>query len=360
MAAEYRERRKQLARLLERRALEALIVSSPANIRYLCGFTGSQGVLLALSDGQGTLFTDPRYQTQASRETDCRVRVVRGPLLKALLELARRRDLRRLGFESERLTVAEHEQLRQGLWLGASLEPEARLVENLRMVKSAAEIEAIRRSMLIASQAFERTVASARPGVLEIELAAELEYQMKRLGAERAAFDSIVLSGERTALPHGLPGPNRLAADQLLLIDAGAVGEGYSSDMTRMAFLGEPGREVKRVYRAVLEAQEAGLSAVRPGVRAEAVDAAARRVLRGHGLEKAFLHSTGHGLGLEIHEPPRLGRRERTRLVEGMTLTVEPGVYIEGFGGIRIEDTIVVTSDGCQVLTPASKELLVL
>lgn len=228
------------------------------------------------------------------------------------------------------------------------------------MVKSAAEVEAIRQSMLIASEAFQRTVASARPGVLEIELAAELEYQMRRLGAEKAAFDSIVLSGERTAQPHGLPGANRLAADQLLLIDAGAVRDGYSSDMTRMAFLGEPGRKVKQLYRAVREAQEAGLAAVRPGVTAGAVDAAARRVLRAHGCQKAFLHSTGHGLGLEIHEPPRLGRRERTRLVEGMTLTVEPGVYIEGFGGIRIEDTVVVTSNGCQVLTPASKELLLL
>jgi Xaa-Pro aminopeptidase len=360
LTAEYRERRKRLGCLLEGRGLDALIVSSLTNIRYLCGFTGSSGVLFVLPDGEGTLWTDPRYQTQAARESDCRVRVVRGPLLKAVLGLARRRDLGRLGFESDRLTVAEYEQLREGLWLGASLEPEAGLVEKLRMVKSAAEVEAIRRSMLIASEAFQRTVASARPGVLEIELAAELEYQMRRLGAEKAAFDSIVLSGERTAQPHGLPGANRLAADQLLLIDAGAVRDGYSSDMTRMAFLGEPGRKVKQLYRAVREAQEAGVAAVRPGVTAGAVDAAARRVLRAHGCQKAFLHSTGHGLGLEIHEPPRLGRRERTRLVEGMTLTVEPGVYIEGFGGIRIEDTVVVTSNGCQVLTPASKELLLL
>jgi Xaa-Pro aminopeptidase len=200
----------------------------------------------------------------------------------------------------------------------------------------------------------------ARPGVSEADLAAEFEYQMRLLGAQKTAFDTIVAAGTRTALPHAQPTANRLGNNQLLLVDVGASQDGYASDMTRMAFLGKPGAKVKRVYRAVLEAQVAALDAVRPGVHAEQVDRAARRVLRAVGLDKAFVHSTGHGLGLEIHEPPRIGRRDRTLLAPGMAITVEPGVYLEGFGGVRIEDTVVVTESGCRVLTPTSKELLLL
>jgi Xaa-Pro aminopeptidase len=242
----------------------------------------------------------------------------------------------------------------------ASLEPVKGWIEELRMVKSPAEIARIRRSVETNSRAFEQAVARIRPGMSERDLAAELEYRMRRLGAEKPAFETIVAAGVRSALPHAQPTAARLQSGGLVLVDMGAIVDGYSSDMTRMLFLGVPAAKVKRVYRAVLEAQLAAIATVRAGASTAAVDRVARRVLRGYGLDRAFVHSTGHGLGLEIHEPPRLGKRDKGRLEAGMAITIEPGVYLEGFGGIRIEDTVVVTEAGCEILTPTSKELRVI
>ncbi len=356
-ANEFRERRRRLAGQLGERKLDAFVVSWLPNIRYLTGFTGSNGLLL-LSPGDAILFTDPRYGIQASQEAACRVRVARGSLHLAAMKAAQRRKFRRIGFEAARLTYEAFETIRGSLPLGASAEPVSGLVENQRMVKSAAEIALIRRSVLTNSKAFERAMRKVRPGMREAELAAEIEYQMRLLGADKAAFETIVTAGPRTALPHGQPTSNTLTNNQLLLVDMGASQEGYASDMTRMACLGRPGRKAKALYSAVLEAQLAAIAAVRPGVPAGRVDRAARQILRGKGFDKEFVHSTGHGLGLEIHEPPRIGRRVSTPLAAGMAITIEPGAYIEGFGGVRIEDTVVVTASGCEVLTPTSKELL--
>ncbi len=352
-------RRIRLVTQLGRRRLDALIVSAGPNIRYLTGFTGSNGLLL-LGPAGALLFTDPRYEIQAAQESDCRVRVVRGSLFPALMKVAARKKFRRLGFEKGRLPYESYEALKESLPLGASLHPLAGIVEMERMVKSEREIALIRRSVLTNSRAFEIVLSRVRPGLRESGLAAELEYQMRLLGAEKPAFDTIVASGPRTAWPHAQPTSNALETNQLLLIDMGATQDGYASDMTRMAFLGRPVRRIRRLYEAVLEAQLAAIAAVRAGIRAEQVDRAARRVLRASQLEKAFVHSTGHGLGLEIHEPPRIGKREKTRLAAGMVITIEPGVYLEGWGGIRIEDTVVVTPSGCDVLTPTPKQLFVL
>lgn len=190
----------------------------------------------------------------------------------------------------------------------------------------------------------------------ESELAAEIDYQNRRLGAEAPAFDTIVATGERAALPHAHPGATRISPG-MLLIDMGAFRDGYASDMTRMVHVGPAPTKYKRAYKVVLEAQLGAVAAVKPGVTTNAVDRAARTTLKRHGLEKEFVHSTGHGLGLEIHELPRIGRRDKTKLEAGMAITIEPGVYIEGWGGIRIEDTVLVTATGCEVLTPTSKEL---
>jgi len=196
--------------------------------------------------------------------------------------------------------------------------------------------------------------------VREAEIAAELEFQMRRFGAEKASFETIVAAGARTALPHAEPTGEKLGSDQLLLIDMGATRAGYCSDMTRMLFTGTPGQKTRALYAAVLKAQLAAIDAVREGVTGGQVDRAARSVLRREGLEKAFVHSTGHGLGLEIHEPPRLGRKDQTKLRAGMVVTIEPGAYVEGSGGVRIEDTVLVTRNGCEVLTPTTKELALL
>jgi len=226
------------------------------------------------------------------------------------------------------------------------------------MVKSTAEIELIRRAVSITSQAFDRCLRLVRPGISELDLAAELDHRMRKLGAERPAFETIVASGLRAALPHASPTAKVLASNELLLVDMGAVRGGYCGDMTRTVFVGRPGARFRRLYGAVLEAQLAAVATVREGVAAGSVDRAARRALKAHGLDGAFVHACGHGLGLEIHEQPRLGRGERSRLKAGMAITIEPGVYLQEFGGIRIEDTVVVTRNGCEILTPTSKELL--
>jgi Xaa-Pro aminopeptidase len=230
-------------------------------------------------------------------------------------------------------------------------------IERHRMIKSAAEIALIRRAVETNSAAFEQATRHARAGMRESDLAAELDYRMRRRGAESQAFETIVAAGARSALPHARPTAARLAAGDLVIVDMGAFQDGYASDMTRMLHVGPAGAKAKRLYQAVLEAQQAALAAVRPGVTAAHVDGVARRVLKARKLDRAFVHSTGHGLGLEIHEPPRVGKREKTRLEAGMAITIEPGVYLEGFGGVRIEDTVVVTRSGCEVLTPTAKEL---
>ncbi|HTR36840.1 MAG TPA: Xaa-Pro peptidase family protein [Bryobacteraceae bacterium] len=340
--------------------IDALLVSAPPNVRYLSGFTGDNGLLLATPDSL-TLFTDPRFTIQASEECACDVKIVtKGPLDQSALALAARKRRKRIGFEAGRLLFDVYQRMQAALPSGFTLKPVGAVIDKLRMVKSEDEIARIRRSVLTNSKAFDKTVRSIRPGVSESDIAAELEYQMRRFGAEKAAFETIVAIGQRSALPHAQPTARKLGNDELLLIDMGACQQGYMSDMTRVLFAGQPSRRVRRMYNAVLKAQLAGLDAVRPGVTAAHVDRAARRVLEAEGLGKEFVHSTGHGLGLEIHEGPRLGRRDKTRLQPGMVITIEPGAYIRDFGGVRIEDTALVTANGCEVLTPTSKELMLL
>ncbi len=339
--------------------IDALVVSALPNVRYLTGFTGSNGLVI-LWPGGSILFTDPRYTIQAASESACTVKIVRQHLPLEAAHFIKRKQWKRIGFEKTRLTFEGYQILKDELPMGASLKPVAAAIEALRAIKSPEEIAKIRRSVVLNSRAFEATAKSVKAGVSEAEVAAELEYQMRRRGAQHPAFETIVASGERTALPHAQPTGRKLANNELLLIDMGASLDGYASDMTRMLFLGRPGTQVRSMYRAVLEAQLAAIDSVREGVTAQNVDRAARRVLKEHGLDKAFVHSTGHGLGLEIHESPRIGKKDDTPLKAGMAITIEPGVYLEGTGGIRIEDTVVVTENGCEVLTPTPKELMLL
>jgi Xaa-Pro aminopeptidase len=358
-SSEFELRRQTVADGLAARKLDALLVSFSPNLRYLSGFTGSNGALLVLP-GKSILFTDPRYTIQASQEVTCRVRIATGPLLLDVATAIQRLGVRRIGYEPARMTCDVFEALKSRLPLKASLEAAPGWIEDLRLVKSAEEIARIRRSVATNSRAFEQVAARVRPGMKEQDLAAELEYRMRRLGAEKPSFETIVAGGSRSALPHAQPTSAPLRTGGLVVVDMGAIQDGYCSDMTRMLFLGKPGAKVKHAYRAVLEAQLAALDAVRAGVSTARVDAAARHVLKGYSLDRAFIHSTGHGLGLEIHEPPRIGKRDKARLQAGMAITIEPGVYLEGFGGIRIEDTVIVTERGCEILTPTTKELRVI
>jgi Xaa-Pro aminopeptidase len=352
----YEERRQRVAAALPERKLDCLLVAFSPNLRYLTGFTGSNGALLILA-GRSILFTDPRYRTQAAQESTCKIRIAKGALVLDLVAILGKLGVKRIGYEPARMTCDTFESIKSRLPLRASLEPVNGWIEELRMVKSAAELALIRRSVETNSRAFEQTVARVKPGMRERDLASELEYRMRRLGAEKPSFETIVASGVRSALPHAQPTAARFTPGDLVVVDMGAFQEGYASDMTRMLSVGAPSAKAKRLYRAVLEAQLAAIDAVRPGVSTVSVDRAARRVLAGYGLERCFIHSTGHGLGLEIHEPPRLGKRDRRRLSPGMAITIEPGAYIEGFAGVRIEDTVVVTDRGCEILTPTPKDL---
>lgn len=356
LAEELKQRRLRVANELAERNLDALIISFGPNIRYLTGFTGSSALVLVARD-ETILFTDPRYRIQAAQEVSCKVSVASGTLTAQLLVVLRKRNLRRVGFEPARMSYEEHEFLKSRLPLRTTIEPLSGLIEQYRMIKSQHEISLVRDSVQANSQAFERALGRFRLGMRETDLAAELEYQIRRCGAERAAFDTIVAAGTRSALPHAQPGDARIGANSLVLVDMGGSRRGYASDMTRMLFTGHAGKKIKQIYRAVLEAQHAAIASVRPGVKAMDVDRAARRILSAEKLDGAFVHSTGHGLGLHIHEPPRLGKKEKMPLQEGMAITIEPGVYLQELGGIRIEDTVVVTRNGCEVLTPTPKEL---
>ena len=346
---------------------DALLVTHLPNIRYLCGFTGSAAILL-VENSRATLFTDSRYTLQARQEVHNASTVIAPHgLLGALGDaLKARRGTIRLAFSPAQLTVAQKDALQIAggsrlRWLAA---PD--LIERLRAVKDAEELALMRQSARLISDVWTDAVRNVKPAISELAVAADIERSMKLRGASGPSFETIVASGPRSAWPHARPTPKLLRKNELVVLDQGAILRDYCSDMTRTVFLGRSSvgaragvrNKARSLYDAVLEAQAAAIAAIRPGVSAASVDAAARKVFKRLGLDRYFTHSTGHGLGLEIHEMPRLGRAEKTLLVEGMVVTVEPGVYIERLGGIRIEDEVLVTSRGAEVLTSASRDFL--
>ena len=357
-----------LRRKLTRAGLPGLLVTYPPDIRYLCGFTGSNAAL-AVTRRAARLFTDGRYTAQAAAEVKAaRVEIVStAPAVSAVQWLAAQpgvgtMGLETAGFDPARTTVADlgrwkaalPSRLRRGF-----LAPlPAPFVEPLRGVKDEEELAVMKEAALMGCKLFDHILAVLEPGLSEIEVAAELEHQARLLGAEGMSFETIVASGERSAYPHGHATQAALPRRGFLTLDFGIIHKGYCSDMTRSVFFGKPNLKERKAYSAVLEAQEAAVAAVISGVSAGDVDEAARGVLRREGLAEAFSHSTGHGVGLEIHEQPRIGAGQATRLQAGMVVTIEPGIYLPGEFGIRIEDMVQVTRTGGQVLTPAPKALI--
>lgn len=354
-SGQYGARQQRLRAQLEARGLAALVVSHPLNIFYLTGFRGSAGVL-ALRISGGILWVDPRYTLQAHQDArGVEVREDRHGLLQAAARWLKGKRVRSAGYEDAHLTSRALGALRKTAGAGTRLAPAGDLVEELRFVKDENEIARIRDAGRVTVEAFEEVLPEIRPGVKESDLAAELEYRMRRKGAEGAAFETIVASGPRGAYPHARATGKLLQKCELVILDLGAILGGYAADMTRTLYLDKPDKRVRSLYNAVLEAQRQGVEALRPGVAAGRVDAAARRVLRQRSLSRYFTHSTGHGVGLEVHEKPRVARGEKTRLEPGCVVTVEPGIYLQDFGGIRIEDTVHVGADGPEILTPAPK-----
>ncbi|HWP35050.1 MAG TPA: Xaa-Pro peptidase family protein [Thermodesulfobacteriota bacterium] len=359
-----RARLARAAGIVTARGLDALLVTSLENLRYLSGFTGSDGALLVTADGQGRFLTDARYETQAAQETrDVTIAVYRRKL-EGIADAVRGAGVARVGFEAAALSYEAAESLRRLLagpesgGGGVALEPvPAEALWPLRMRKEPEELERMRRAIAIAAEALAHTLELAREGVRELDLALELEFAMRRRGAERIAFDTIVASGIRSALPHGRASEKKLAAGEFLTIDYGACYQGYHSDETWTGVLGEATPEQRRVFAVVKEAHDAGIAAVRPGVRASEVDAAARRVIEAAGYGRQFGHGTGHGIGLAVHEAPAVNATSPVVLEPGMVITVEPGIYLPGWGGVRLEDMVLVTETGAEVLTRTPKEL---
>ncbi|MGH9344149.1 MAG: M24 family metallopeptidase [Terriglobia bacterium] len=349
-------RQRRLRAQLDTRGLPFLVVTKPANVFYLTGFRGSAGVVV-FGPSDAMLLVDPRYTIQAAEQArGAEVKEVTVGLFHAAGRRLQKLRARRIGFEDAHLTVGEFRRLRKEGPPDAAWKPAGGVIEDLRVVKDDHEIEQVRSACRLTSEAFEEVLPQVRPGVLERDLASELDFRMRRKGADGTAFETIVASGPRAALPHARPLAKPLKAGELVIFDLGAILGGYAADMTRTVYLGVPGKRVRFIYQAVLEAQQEAIRALHPGMKAGKVDAAARRGLAAKKLDKFFTHSTGHGVGIEIHERPSIGKREQSSISAGSIVTVEPGIYIEGFGGIRIEDTVLVGAAGVEILTPAAKD----
>jgi Xaa-Pro aminopeptidase len=353
----FQGRRKNLREALERHKVDALVVTHLPNVRYLCGFTGSAGVLLATP--RPVFFTDGRYAEQAAAQVKgVRIVIVKGGALAAVAATCVKLGIKRLAIESDHLTVAQSDGFKPALGKGIKVTGLAGTVEGLRAIKDADEIELVRNAVELSSKLFRPLLRSMRAGVAETAVAAKLEYMARTAGAAGMSFETIVASGERSALAHGVASGAKLPATGFVVLDYGVVLDGYCSDMTRTVHLGKAPDEARAIYDAVLDAQLAAISVVRPGVTTGEVDRVARHELKRAKLDRFFTHSTGHGVGLEIHEFPRLAAGNDAVLRPGMVVTVEPGVYLPGKCGVRIEDMLLVTERGYEVLTPVSKKVI--
>jgi Xaa-Pro aminopeptidase len=361
---DHRTRQQRLQNSLSPHRLDTLLVTHPPNLRYLCGFTGSSGALL-LTATKRVFITDGRYTEQARVEVrSAQIVIARQGLLPAAAawlsahQKKGRRAPSKIGIEGEHMTVASRSLLAGILPSSIRLRSAPPLVEIARMLKDEEEIGCIRSAVLLGASLFDRALEVIRPGVREAEVAAEMEYAARKAGAQEMSFTTIIASGERSALPHGRASHAAIPAQAFVVCDFGVILSGYCSDMTRTVYVGRPSAEARGVYQAVKQAQQVAVDAVRPGISVGEVDRAARKSLQKSGLAKYFTHSTGHGVGLEIHEAPRVAAGQTEILRPGMVITIEPGVYVPGKWGVRIEDMVVVTEHGCEVLTPTSKELV--
>jgi Xaa-Pro aminopeptidase len=352
-------RRDNLRRLLSEQQLPALLVTDERNVTYLTGFTGDSSYLL-VSPTRELLISDRRYTTQLGEECPGLELAIRGPGSKLpdfTAETIGKLELSGLGIEADTLTVSAYDKFKDVLKT-TKLASTSGFVEKLREIKDAGEIEEIRHAVRIAERAFAVTRASLRLGRSEKEVADELEYQIRLFGGTCGAFPSIVGVGPRAALPHGRPIQGSKIGDcDFVLIDWGARGRLYHSDLTRVLVTGKLSPQLHSVYGVVLAAQRAAIAAIRPGAVLKEIDGIARKVIEAAGHGEAFGHSLGHGLGLAVHEQPRLAPDQDGTLAPGMVVTVEPGIYLPEWGGVRIEDDVLVTEGGCEVLTSVPKEL---
>jgi Xaa-Pro aminopeptidase len=358
MNTPFAHRRRVLQAQLGTAQLSALLISKPASWYYLTGFTGEAGALV-ISRSAAVIVTDGRFTAQARQETSG-VRIVQqaGTLASSVGELARSARLRRVGFDASQVAVSTLVGLRKACGRHTRWIEAAGHVEGLRGRKDATELAQMRRAAVLADRVMEHALKILKPGVRELEVAAEIEFQMRQLGASGPAFETIVASGVRSAYPHARATAKRLRKNELVVLDLGAILAHYCSDITRTVVVGRASQKIRNWHRAVQAAQAAAISAVKAGATCGEVDAAARQVLAGQSLDQYFVHSTGHGLGLEVHEDPRVAKGQKQILEPGNVVTIEPGVYVPGIGGIRIEDDVAVHESRTEVLTRVPRDLI--
>ena len=355
----YGERLGRLRALLSAKKLDAVLVTDLKNIRYLTGFTGSNAYAVVSSD-RAFFLTDPRYEAQSAKEVKgFRVKIFK-KALDALAKTVVSAKAGVLGFESSSMSFDNYSKLAKALRSKARLKPAPGLFSTLRRVKDRSEVEKIREAASLLDRGFARAMKVVKPGARERDAAFSIESFWRKRGAEGLAFDTIIATGARGALPHGKASEKLIKKGELIVVDMGVLLNGYNSDETRTFVTGAPTRKQKEVYNIVKDAQAAAIDSIRPGVSASAVDRAARGVIEKAGYGKFFGHGTGHGVGLDIHEAPGLGPTSNEVLEEGMVITVEPGIYLPGWGGVRIEDMALVTKGGSQILTGTTRELVIL
>ena len=344
---------------LKNKNIDAALICKKENCTYLSGFNGGDSFLV-ISQEQALLVTDFRYVEQAEEQAPLyKVVQFERDLLAKLSEILKSLDVKNLGFEEGYVTYKMYFDFKDKLEV-SQLVPLEGVVESLRLVKDQDEINVIKKAVEIADNAFSHIIKYIKPGVTELEIAAELEYFMKKQGGKGPSFEIIVASGERASMPHGTASEKKIAQGDVITLDYGVIYRDYCSDMTRTVFLGQPNEELKNIYNIVLDAQIKALNGAIAGILGKEIDLIARDIISSGGFEKNFGHGLGHGVGLEIHEEPRLSPAGNKIMEDGMVVTVEPGIYVAGLGGVRIEDMIVINRDKPIILTKSSKELLII
>ncbi|ALC81586.1 MULTISPECIES: M24 family metallopeptidase [Bacillus] len=339
--------------------IDGILITSAVNLRYMTGFTGSSG-LAVVSKDRAAFITDFRYMDQANEQIDgFEIIEHKGNLTKKAVETMKDMGIKSIGFEQDKMTYGTYAAyLKQ--YPDANFVPTSQTVEKLRLIKTPEEIKILEEAAKIADEAFSHILTFIKPGISELSVANELEFYMRKLGASESSFDTIVASGARSALPHGVASDKIIEPGDFVTLDYGAYYKGYCSDITRTVSVGKPSDKLKEIYQVVLEAQLHARKHIKPGISGKEADALARSIIAEKGYGEYFGHSTGHGLGMEVHENPALSIKSEWELEKGMVVTVEPGIYLSGLGGVRIEDDIVLTEDGNTSLIHSPKELIIL
>ncbi|WP_010303173.1 M24 family metallopeptidase [Kurthia senegalensis] len=348
----------QLRAQFSEHQIDAMLVTNPINVSYLSGFTGDDSYILVTKD-EAIFLTDARYTEQVKHETEgFRLVERKSTLLEEVVREVKETNVQSVGFEKEYVTFATYQLFEK--YIDAKMIGTAGMIEKLRLIKTPEEIKIIKVACGIVDQTFDYILSFIKPGMTELQVSNEMEHYMRKLGAKSSSFDTIVASGWRSALPHGTATDKIIEKGDIVTLDFGALYNGYISDTTRTIAVGEPSDQLKEIYDIVLNAQILGVDALKPGMTGKEADAVTRDYITKHGYGEAFGHSTGHGIGREVHEAPGLSHRSSTVLQPGMCVTCEPGIYIPGVGGVRIEDDVLITETGHEVLTRSKKDLIIL